>query len=508
MKQSNAAKRGRSIGRRDGNGSGAGLPAAKKAKAVDGAGAAAAPPTPTAAQAEGKFDFFSWLLGVPKQVFFKEYFEKEHLVCSHGSAEYFTHGVEGAVPPVDWTTARMLQVVRERTLQYGEDLNIVRFDEAEKKRVAFKTTGPVTEAELKGCMDDGWSVRFLRPHEYFPCNSAFISLMEGLFHCYCGLNSYWTPAKSQGFAIHYDDVDVFLLQMEGEKVWQLYDPPEDVDYLSRHSSEDYLPEQFPTPKHTITLKPGDVLYMPRGMVHQGHTTAKTHSLHVTFSANQMHSWADLFLQATRHSVETLAANSVGWRRALPLDALRVLGEVNHPEFRVGSGLPPLSGKDAARRAEMQTLFRQFVTELSLLLTDEANIDVCGDLYAKEVVRKLQPFQRAFRPHIMGKDATVKPEAKVRLASGNCCRLMLNEPGVAQLFHNGENSVVCLAGELDDLRFEGDFAPALATLISRYPRPIAVSALPFPSFEDSEEVAENQLILCEALRDAGILEEVS
>lgn len=455
--------------------------------------------------AESKFDFMEWLLGVPKQEFFKSYFEKKHLVQSHGSAEFFTKGVKGHVPPVEWTTGHMLQAVREKTLSYGTDLNVVRFDHEEVRRVAFKTEGPINEKELLTCMKSGWSVRFLRPHEHFPSNSAFISLMEREFNCYCGLNSYWTPAASQGFAPHYDDVDVFLLQVEGEKIWKLYDPQEEVDYLSRHSSEDYTPAQFPTPKHTLTLKAGDVLYMPRGTVHQGYTTAKTHSLHVTFSANQMNSWADLFQQAARHSIETLAANNIEWRRALPVDAMRVLGAVSHPEFRASFGQLPLADSDADTRAEMQTRFRELATELSLLLADEANIDVCADVYGKETVRKLQPFQPKYYPRLMRAEAEIGPETKVRLASRNCCRLMLNVPGEAQLYHSGENSVVCLAGTFGELRFEAAFAPALATLISRYPKSIAVSALPFPEFDDLEDIADNQLVMCEALRDAGVLE---
>lgn len=448
-------------------------------------------------------NFFTWLLNTSRTEFFHKYFEKEHLVVSHGNAAYFAKGLPGVMPPVDWSTQRMVELVKEHPMHYGTDLNVVRFDPKLKKRVPYKTSGPVDVAELQACMADGWSVRFLRPNEFLESNSAFVAAMEKEFNCYCGVNSYWTPAASQGFAPHYDDVDVFLVQLEGEKMWCLYDPPEEVDHLSRHSSEDYVPEQFPTPKHAITLRAGDVLYMPRGMVHQGMTTPNTHSLHITFSANQMNAWADFMSRAAQYTVETLAANRLEWRRALPREMSEVMGEMHHPVFRQSDGVADLTERQREHRAALQTRLREFATELTLLLTDEAHMDVCTDVYAKDTIQKMQPPSAVYSGAASA-ETEVEHTSRVRLIARNCLRMMLNVPGEARVYHVGRNSRVCLAGELDELRFEADFAPAIATLLSSYPRLMRVDALPFPGFDDPEDVAENQLLLVETLRDAGVL----
>lgn len=38
------------------------------------------------------------------------------------------------------------------------------------------------------------------------------------------LLSYLTPPGTQGFAPHYDDIEAFILQLEGKKHWRLYSP--------------------------------------------------------------------------------------------------------------------------------------------------------------------------------------------------------------------------------------------------------------------------------------------
>ncbi len=46
---------------------------------------------------------------------------------------------------------------------------------------------------------------------------------------------YLTPAGTQGFAPHWDDIEAFVLQLEGSKRWKVYPPP-DGNQLPRFSS--------------------------------------------------------------------------------------------------------------------------------------------------------------------------------------------------------------------------------------------------------------------------------
>lgn len=84
-------------------------------------------------------------------------------------------------------------------------------------------------------------------------------------------------------ASHYDVHEVFAVQTEGEKVWNLYDGREvdPVGYPPGMTQADFDRNRGRLAS-TITMRPGDVLYMPRGFYHDTVTPAEP-SLHVSFT---------------------------------------------------------------------------------------------------------------------------------------------------------------------------------------------------------------------------------
>lgn len=50
----------------------------------------------------------------------------------------------------------------------------------------------------------------------------------------------------------------------------------------------------------VVLEEGDLLYFPRGFIHQGDCQPDAHSLHITISSYQKNSWGDLLTKVTFH----------------------------------------------------------------------------------------------------------------------------------------------------------------------------------------------------------------
>jgi len=124
-------------------------------------------------------------------------------------------------------------------------------------------------------------------------------LNQDYFGTSVGANVYLTPPDSQGFAPHYDDSEAFILQLEGYEHWKLYRPRNKREELPRVSSknfneDDYLGETI----IDVVLGPGDLLYYPRGTIHQATTVEGEHSLHITLSTYQSNTYADLLTQVS------------------------------------------------------------------------------------------------------------------------------------------------------------------------------------------------------------------
>nr|DBA34404.1 TPA: hypothetical protein GDO54_001963 [Pyxicephalus adspersus] len=204
--------------------------------------------------------------------------------------------------------------------------------------------------------------------------------LECFFGTLVGCNVYITPSDSQGLPPHHDDVEVFILQVEGEKHWRLYEP---LVPLARQY--DVAPEdKVTTPSHEFLLKEGDLLYFPRGVIHQADTPASSsHSTHVTISCYQNTSWADYIQDLMPALLHDAANENVNLRKGIPLQQLLHLDSTSS-----GSTLAGLL-KDLADRIEGGCQLRSC----------EMLRDFMG--------HRLPPFMKDSSPLYQGKKGTAK-----------------------------------------------------------------------------------------------------
>ncbi|MBW4634759.1 MAG: cupin domain-containing protein [Iphinoe sp. HA4291-MV1] len=96
------------------------------------------------------------------------------------------------------------------------------------------------------------------------------------------VNAYCSWPKKQGFSSHYDTHEVFILQIDGTKQWYVF--PDTIKYpLPEQKSSSFSPPEG-EPYLTCTLKPGDVLYIPRGHWHYA-VALDEPSLHLTLGVH-------------------------------------------------------------------------------------------------------------------------------------------------------------------------------------------------------------------------------
>lgn len=105
-----------------------------------------------------------------------------------------------------------------------------------------------------------------------PRLSAVADAFEAGFDAKTQVNLYCSWKQRQAFNSHFDTHDVFALHVEGEKVWRVYSTrmPHPIRH-PRHGNEAYLDSDHEKQRGPllmeVTMRPGDVLYLPRGWYH-------------------------------------------------------------------------------------------------------------------------------------------------------------------------------------------------------------------------------------------------
>ncbi|WGP08647.1 cupin domain-containing protein [Streptomyces sp. SH5] len=132
-------------------------------------------------------------------------------------------------------------------------------------------------------------------------------------------NAYVTPPQNRGFDAHYDVHDVFVLQIEGAKRWVIHEPvlpdPLRDQPWTDHRAAVADRAAHGTPHLDTMLRPGDVLYLPRGWLHSAQAQGEV-SIHLTLG---VHAWTRYALaeHLTRAALAALG-DDPSMRRSLPL----------------------------------------------------------------------------------------------------------------------------------------------------------------------------------------------
>ena len=139
-------------------------------------------------------------------------------------------------------------------------------------------------SSLEDLMGDGWTVQLHQPQRFDEFDNLFrlMTALEARLQTLVGCNLYATPKNSQGLAPHWDDVNVIVLQLQGEKHWDVWECQQRPNVPSGDLDGEAL--GAPTTRHC--MQPGDVLYLPRGFIHRAIAGKEDDTVHVTLSFGQ------------------------------------------------------------------------------------------------------------------------------------------------------------------------------------------------------------------------------
>lgn len=132
--------------------------------------------------------------------------------------------------------------------------------------------------------------------------------LEFIFHERVQVNMYAGWQTSRGFDLHWDDHDVFILQVTGRKLWRVYGETRKYPVTGDVAEK---PLNVDAPLWEAMMEDGDLLYIPRGFWHVALPVAEP-TLHLTVG---IHNRTGLDL--LRWLSESLRETSALFRQDLP-----------------------------------------------------------------------------------------------------------------------------------------------------------------------------------------------
>ncbi|RMX66140.1 hypothetical protein DD238_003426 [Peronospora effusa] len=418
----------------------------------------------------------TWLLyPVTPEEFYEKYWEQRPLAIKRNFASYYD----------GWfSKEEMDRILKTHTLEYGADLDLTKY--VEGTRHTLNPSSTATAKQVWKHYDDGCSVRFLCPQKFSDNVWKLLATLEDEWGCMAGANSYLTPKSTQGFAPHFDDIEAFLLQTEGHKHWKVYEPLQDSDMLARYSSGNYKEEALDKPMLEVDLEQGDLLYFPRGFIHQARAHKDTHSLHLTVSTGQQNSLGNFLEVLLPQALETAINTNVELRRSLPRDYLEYMG-VMHSD-RIGD-------------SERQAFTNRLKGALKVVLGEAlSTLDAASDQMAKNfLVDRLPPALENEEENCTSDQSPLQKitvNTQLKLIRHSIARLVI-EDGKAVVYHCRENSRMHHEVSISPLEFELDDAESIEFILSSYPDYFRVGDMP-------HEDPQDQIELAKALYKEGIL----
>lgn len=212
-------------------------------------------------------------------------------------------------------------------------------------------SGLIDAARLYQEYEQGGTIVLNQLEGSLPRLMSLCRSMEAQFSSRFQCNIYVTPPNAQGLKSHYDSHCVFVLQIAGSKKWVTYDMPVERPFRG----QEFTPDQYQAGERSaeFTLHPGDMVYVPRGLMHDAQSTDEP-SCHITLGVLP-NSWTDLLLEA----VARVGLNDAELRRSLPVGF--------------------------ASQGFDRTKARAFFAELLKRVADQADFDAALDHFAEDLV---------------------------------------------------------------------------------------------------------------------------
>lgn len=256
-----------------------------------------------------------WLIHpVDNQRFFDEYLERKPLVIRRDDSRYYE----------ELLTFQEVESILSSNSN-NSDLDITLSHANRKIYVSeYATIKQLHNVYLRS------GINTSRVHDLFEKQKATVIIHQAAKHwlaledlsnsisrdlkCSTGSNVFVTPSQAQCFDAHYDEHDLMIIQISGKKSWKIYEsfvPLPLEPQNGRQVDFSHLKQLY-----EFNIEPGDLIYIPRGFVHEVKTTSNV-STHITLGISSI-TWTNLLVKY----IEKLGTEEATLRESFFASSLR------------------------------------------------------------------------------------------------------------------------------------------------------------------------------------------
>jgi bifunctional lysine-specific demethylase and histidyl-hydroxylase MINA len=124
-----------------------------------------------------------------------------------------------------------------------------------------------------------YSVRFPELRPISPALESLARALEFMLHAPVTASAFWSRGGMRA-PVHYDDHDLIVVQLRGDKRWYVSEKPTDLPNTWKSVPAESLELD---PHASVDLHPGDLLYLPRGTLHSVDSDAESLHLSIGFT---------------------------------------------------------------------------------------------------------------------------------------------------------------------------------------------------------------------------------
>jgi len=267
-----------------------------------------------------------------------------------------------------------LIIHRGRADYYGELFTLQDFDAAIRRGVGYVKTAeastkkavrhhgvaPKALENVLTDMRDGHTLILDSMHRHHPHLVQMCQMLGRETGFQYQTNIYLTPPNGKGFTAHWDNHDVFIMQVLGCKHWKVEKTRRTLPEKESNIEEEG--RELRGEIYEFTLQQGDTCYIPRGFVHAAECGADA-SMHVTLGIHPA-TWDELMMAAVKLAV----AGDDDLRLSLPIG------------FHQGDGAGMVSRVESAlRRAADPAFLAQVLERYRDENVQKAPLDVAGQI---------------------------------------------------------------------------------------------------------------------------------